>query len=109
MNKPHIDKPKWSPEFTWSGVASLASFLSVCFGGLGLLWLASSTWAVAQTNIEALQREQEAIKEVVRAQKQDTDDKLVRVQEATERRLDVIHTDVQQIKNLLIADRGRRD
>lgn len=109
MTRPHIDKPQWSPEFTWSGVASLASFLSVVLGGLGLLWVASSTWAVAQTNIDALRREQEAIKEVVRAQKEEMDAKLVRVQLSTDRRLEVIHTDVQAIKNILIADRNRGD
>src|SRR5690554_6428471 len=101
-NSSRIQRPKWSPEFSWNGVVSVFSLLSVLFGGLGLLWLASTTWAVAQTDIQTLKSAQNQLRIDMTYQQQQTDSKIQRVQESTERLLDVIHTDVQAIKNILI-------
>lgn len=107
MTRPHIDKPQWSSEFSWNGVAAVVALLTFLVGGAGFLWAMSSTWAVAQTDIEAIKRAHNELRVTVEVQQEKVDEKIQRLQEGTERRLEVIHADVQAIKNLLIADRRR--
>lgn len=108
MNKPHIDKPRWTPEFSWSGVVSLATLFTVLTGGIGFLWVSSSAWANVLKDVEILKEQTQAQAEYTKAVQKSMDDKMVRVQELTERRLEIIHTDVQAIKNILIQDRSSR-
>lgn len=110
MNKPHIEKPRWTSEFSWSGVVSLATLFTVLTGGIGFLWVSSSAWANVLRDVEILKEQTREQEVYTRSVQQSMDAKVVRVQELTERRLETIHTDVQAIKNILIQDRnGRRD
>ena len=106
MNKPHVpQRPRFMPEITWGSVTGFLTLATVLAGGLVTMLSLNSTWAVAQTDIDRLKQNQQEMQVAILQQQDKTDAKIQQVQASTERRLDVIHTDVQAIKNILISQR----
>ena len=106
MNKPHIpQKPKFMPEITWGSVTGIATLVTVISGGLWTVWYSSAAWAQVEVKLQQVEAQQVTQAKALRETTVALDNKVQRVQERTERRLEVIHTDVQAIKNLLIAQR----
>lgn len=103
----HIQRPRWSPEFSWNGVAAVVALLTFLVGGLSFLWVASSAWAAVQADVITVKQVQIEMKTAAQTQRQELEAEIQDVRQGTERRLGQIHKDVQDIKNILIADRRR--
>lgn len=103
----HIQRPQWSPEFSWNGVAAVVALLTFLVGGVGFLWMTSSAWAAVQADVSTVKKAQTEMKMAAQVQRQELEAQIQDVRQGTERRLGQIHKDVQDIKNILIADRRR--
>lgn len=100
-------KPKFTPEFNWGSIVGVATLITVLGGGVATMYALLAPVAIARADINKLKESHQEIVAMVTADQIRTDQKISRSQERTERRLDVIHTDVQAIKNMLMSERRR--